>query len=331
MGKRFQIGVVFLLVSSIAFAQGPFAPAADSVGSTAIYKDSNIIVGWVNNCTVTRGYQNILNSSGPLANVGDASSAHGKADGAVVSLGDGGSAMITLDQPISNHDGYDFAVFENGLFDFVNQGYFLELAQVAVSSNGIDFYTFQNQSLTNTDTQINTFATVDPTQIYGLAGKYVTSYGTPFDLSELDTVSGLSIMNITHIKITDVVGSIDANYGTYDSFGRLINDPWPTEFGSCGFDLDAVALIDSSLVSSISEQEKLTISTYPNPVSTVLFLEGVPQAGEVQVALFDTRGKQINLSINSDYSVEMHAFPKGIYVLVVTIDGIQYTRKIIKI
>ena len=43
--------------------------------------------------------------------------------------------------------------------------------------------------------------------------------------------------------MVDVVGSIDPMYGTRDSLGNLINDPWPTPFATGGFDLDAVAVL----------------------------------------------------------------------------------------
>ena len=38
--------------------------------------------------------------------------------------------------------------------------------------------------------------------------------------------------NVTEVRITDVVGSIDPWYGTRDSLGNLINDPFKTPFAS---------------------------------------------------------------------------------------------------
>jgi hypothetical protein len=45
------------------------------------------------------------------------------------------------------------------------------------------------------------------------------------------------------VRIIDVVGSIDPAFGTRDSLGNLINEPFPTPFSSSGFDLDAVGVI----------------------------------------------------------------------------------------
>lgn len=229
-----------IFIGSASFAQGPFDPGVNSPGFVAVQKDSMIIYDWVSNCTVVRGSQNISIPSAPLANVGDESLVSGKSDGAVLSLGDGGVATIALNQPMEDHGGYDFAIFENGIFDLVNEGYFLELAFVEVSSDGVNFYRFPNESLTPSSTQTSSFGFTDPTMIDGLAGKHSIGYGTPFDLIKLDTVVGLDITAITHIRLIDVVGSINPTYASYDSYSRIVNDPFPTEFGSCGFDLEAI-------------------------------------------------------------------------------------------
>lgn len=81
---------------------------------------------------------------------------------------------------------------------------------------------------------------------YDLAGKYIAGYGTPFDLSELAGVSPyLNVNDVTEVRITDVVGSIDPLYGTRDSLGNLINDPFPTPFTSSGFDLNGIGVINT--------------------------------------------------------------------------------------
>ena len=64
-----------------------------------------------------------------------------------VSLGDGGTVVLTFPQPIGDVPGPDFAVFENGFKAFDNS-FFLELAHVEVSSDGVNFYRFPSSSLT---------------------------------------------------------------------------------------------------------------------------------------------------------------------------------------
>jgi len=209
---------------------------------TPIHFESEKIVNWAANVTVTRGYQNIMNPSLGLASFGETSNGIGKADGEVVSLGDRGEAIITFTTPIINGEGCDFAVFENSAK--YQELPFLELAFVEVSSNGVDFFRFPAVSNTQTATQTGGFDSTNPDNVYNLAGKHLTYNGTPFDLEELKNIDGLDVNNITHIKIIDVVGSINPDFASFDSNGNIINDPFPTPFVSSGFDLDAVGVIN---------------------------------------------------------------------------------------
>jgi hypothetical protein len=185
---------------------------------------------------------NISNPGLGLATAGTAADALGIAQGntsGVVSLGDGGQITLTFTGGIRNGPGADFAVFENGFSDS-----FLELAFVEVSSNGSDFFRFPAISLTQTSTQVGGFGSLDATNLYNLAGKYRAGFGTPFDLAELAGFSPLlDVGAVTHVRIVDVVGSINPLYASYDSLGNLVNDPWSTPFASSGFDLDAVGVL----------------------------------------------------------------------------------------
>ena len=90
--------VILNLFVAVAFSQ--FPGIVGSPGTTAMYKDSIAFVAWGKLCNVTRGYQDVSNTSLGYANVGDSSKAISKADGSIVSLGDGGSAIITFSAPI---------------------------------------------------------------------------------------------------------------------------------------------------------------------------------------------------------------------------------------
>ncbi len=240
MKKAITIFVIGLLVNTFAFA-GPYAPPAGQAGSTAIYKDDPSFVCWASGCDVVRGPMDISNPSNGYASYGSADKALGKAVGDsydVVSLGDGGYATLTFGAPIYDGPGYDFAVFENSFSDT-----YLELAFVEVSSNGTDFFRFPAVSLTQTDTQVGGFGSLDATNIHNLAGKYRQGYGTPFDLSDLAGTDGLDINDVRYVRVVDVVGCIQDAYCTYDSQGHKINDPYPTVFESGGFDLDAVGVV----------------------------------------------------------------------------------------
>lgn len=241
--------VAALGMGSFAFA-GPF-PADDGVPKNASY-----IQGWATVAyDLTRGPIDINDPAGDLASFGDASEALGPAtaqvDGfvttPVVSLGDGGSMTLGFAEPIRNGVGPDFAVFENAL-PFAGD-FFLELGLVSVSSDGSQFFDFPAVSLTPTATQLGGFDPIDPTDLHNLAGKHLAGFGTPFDLEELVGTPGLDVNAITHVKITDVVGRIDAAPGnpsyvpTRDSLNNIINDPYATAFASGGIDIDGVAVL----------------------------------------------------------------------------------------
>ncbi|MFN4083423.1 MAG: T9SS type A sorting domain-containing protein [Bacteroidia bacterium] len=262
--KKIIIALFFIYSkTAIVFAQ--FAPQAGFAGTTAIHADSAVIINWANNCTLKLGYQNIADTALGLVSVGSKENAIGKADGRIVSLGDGGEAILHFDNLIVNGPGPDFVVFENG-FSFDDSLYFLELAFVEVSSNGRDFVRFEPTSLTNTNLQIGAFEGLDAKKINNLAGKYIAPYGTPFDLDELKNNPLIDVNHIKFIKIIDVVGSIDETFGSKDKNNNLINDPWPTPFPSGGFDLDAVGVIHQKYSTSIKKSYLKTINLYPNPV-----------------------------------------------------------------
>jgi hypothetical protein len=239
-----------------------YAPEPGAIGSTAIHKDSSIFVGWASDVSVSRGYQNLLNPGVGFATFGSELDATGIANGIdVVSLGDRGVAIITFDTPIINGPGADFAIFENGFID-----HYMELAFVEVSSDGISFFEFNSVSETPVDQQLTNFSISDCRYINNLAGKYRQDWGTPFDLEELDGEIGLDLNNINFIRLTDVVGSVDSLYGSYDSQGNIINDPFPSEYESGGFDLDAVGVIHhgSTQLNETNFRGKIS----PNPFST---------------------------------------------------------------
>lgn len=296
-------------------------------GCQAIKYDDAAILGWATSCVVTRGYQNIANGEGSaVANYGTDADGVGPAtdvaDAGVVSLGDAGYAVLTFGMPISNGAGYDFAVFENSLNDS-----FLELAFVEVSSDGVHYYRFPSVSNTQTEQQIGNAGAVDATKLYNLAGKYKLGWGTPFDLEELAGYSNLDINNVTHVRIVDVVGSINPLYGTTDKNGHLINDPYPTNFGSAGFDLSGVAVMNGWTPSAVnSYQQEISFVAYPNPCQNMLNVNNV--AVNEPVSLFNTMGQLIWTGMTQDsyMQIDMQFYPAGMYMLQV---GTQMT-KIIK-
>lgn len=240
-----------------------FAPAPGFPGSTAIHKDSSVFVNWAIGAEINRGYLNIENPTLGMVSHGSAVDAIGHADGVeAVSLGDSGQIVVSFQAPIINGPGPDFAVFENGFLDN-----YMELAFVEASSDGVNYFRFEAISEIPTAIQLTNFSVSDCGYVYNLAGKYRANYGTPFDLEELNQLVGLDVNNVTHIKLIDVIGSIDPQFGSLDSENNIINDPYPTEFVSGGFDLDAVGVIHEGSAFTKPNMFKGTIDVYPNPSS----------------------------------------------------------------
>lgn len=269
MTRIISVVLFFLVCLCYKKSAAQFSGPPGTAGSTAIYKDSSAFVAWATQCHIIRGLQDISSPSYSYATVGDSSSAIGIAGTTgVVSLGDSGIAILQFDSPISDGLGNDFAVFENSFSD-----YFLELAFVEVSSDGIHYFRFPAISNFDTLTQVGPFDYSDPTKLNNLAGKYKALYGTPFDLADITDNSLLNKSNITHVKLIDVIGSIQDQYCTRDSNHHKINDPWPTPFNSSGFDLDAVGVIHNQLNTvGLKEQSIVSVSIYPNPVNDVLHI-----------------------------------------------------------
>ena len=320
MMKRVSI-LLLALVPTMLWAQ--FAPEAGVAGTTAMHADSSAFVAWATGCTVDRGPQQIDDLSLGLVSYGADDDALGKADNMVVSLGDGGTAVLTFDSPICNQQGPDFAVFEN---PFHNAPHcFLELAFVEVSSDGENYVRFPTVTNVPFDEQMGGFGVMDATLIHNFAGKYEVLYGTPFDLDELEDNALLDKNHITHIRLVDVIGNINPEYATYDSEGHIVNDPWPTPFWSSGFDLDAIGVIHDIAHYSVPENGEETIAVYPNPVRDRLTVK----ADNLQsVEVFNLVG-QLVMSTTSAV-VAMDELNQGIYFVRITADGQTVTKRIVK-
>ena len=293
--------LILVLASLNAFAGGPFSPPASVTGTTAISKDSPMITSWaVNGHVEFSGYLNIENKQLGFVSFGDIENTFGYSNGSTWSLGDSGVVVLEFSEYISDNEGFDFAVFENSFSET-----FLELAFVEVSSDGINFFRFPSTSLTDSSSNVGTFGNLDATNLNNLAGKYSGGYGTPFDLAELPDTSLLNKQAVQYVKIIDVIGT-NSVYGSFDSNGNKIIDPFPTPFNSGGFDLEAVAVLGSG--TSMNDLVLNNLMPHPNPTSSTLNinLEGVK-------VLYDLSGQQ--LLCTKDSSIDISNFPKGTYFI----------------
>ena len=317
MTRSFSVVLLFLACFCYKKSVAQFPGPPGTTGTTAMYKDSSAFVAWATKCHIIRGLQDISTPSYSYATVGDSSSAIGIAGTTgVVSLGDSGVAILQFNSPISDGLGNDFAVFENSFSD-----YFLELAFVEVSSDGIHYFRFPAISNFDTITQVGPFDYSDPTKLNNLAGKYKALYGTPFDLANIANNALLNKSNITHVKLIDVIGSIQNQYCTRDSNNHKINDPWPTPYGSSGFDLDAVGVIHNQLNTvGLKEQNLISATIYPNPVTDELHISIINSDVPYSVSITNLVGQSIiefkNLTNHS--FIKTDELQSGIYILKVS-------------
>jgi len=334
--KLLKLKLSVFICLTILFCQtkgnAQFPPPADQVGTTALHKDSSIFIAWAVDCQITRGYQDISEQSLGFTSAGLPENAIGKAgQNGVVSLGDGGEAILTFEHPIYNGTGWDFAVFENG---FSND--FLELAFVEVSSDGINYFRFPATSLTQDSVQIEGFGTLDATKIDNLAGKYRVFYGTPFDLEDLKNEVGLNVNAITHIKIIDVVGCILEPYASYDHLGNIINDPWPTAFPTGGFDLDAVGVIHSHIQNTTENSTaKTQIYTYPNPAIDFVKINMAAEfiLTDLHVKIINIQGvvvKEVNEIPSNNLKIDISSLNSGMYFIIIISNTYSLKTKFIK-
>lgn len=306
---KYMLLVVFVIIG-FGLARGQFAPPAGQTGSDAVHADSSSIIAWANSIELERGFIRIDQQELGKVDYGSPENGLGKADFLVVSLGDAGMATLQFEVPLRNGPGNDFVVFENSFSDD-----FLELAFVEVSSDGTYFVRFPSTSFTPFEKQIGTFGTIDATKIHQLAGKYRGLYGVPFDLDVLGFDNEIDLQRITHIRIKDVVGTVNEMFASFDSHGAIINDPFPTPFPSGGFDLDAVGVINNLSNLSINEQQGFVSHVYPNPFGESVFLHLMQSGIDWQLEIVDVKGKSWGyFSGNSEnVTVSTATLPGGMY------------------
>ncbi len=328
--RGFRGGLLLVLYAGIAHAQ--FAPQVGVSGSTAIPALSQF-AGWATGCTVQRGYLDIAQPGLGKTTTGDTSMAIGAQDHSIMSLGDSGVAVLTFSAPLYNGAGADFAVFENGFQNPANpEEAFLELAFVEVSSDGVNYTRFPATSNTPLTAQVPMAGVfMDARLINNLAGKYISGYGTPFDLQELAGMPGLDINHITHVRIVDAIGAIGTD-GSKDHLGNNVNDPYPTAIPTGGFDLDAVGAIYQVGMSIATQATTKAFTIYPNPASDNVFID--TKGAVFQYMLTDVTGKALQTGTldNSNTQFNINNYPQGIYYLQLQDrSGSKWEEKIIKI
>lgn len=300
--------ILFCIIPLLVKAQ--YDPAGGEAGSLSIEKDHSAIYQWADSVTAQIGWMDIADTSLGKANSGLAGNAVGVADGMVVSLGDKGSITLVFNDAIMDLQGYDLAVFENGFRS--GDGYFLELAFVEVSSDGVNFTRFPAYSSADTLSQFTNADVQQPSSYRNLAGKHQFGYGTLFDLAEL------GVDSIHYVRLIDVCGSINPQLGSRGADSVLINDPYPTAFPSGGFDLDAVAAVRGQFIHV--EEELLTQLPLQTLFEAGTITFDLPENIKL-VSIMDQSGKLLKNKRQMDLS-------SGIYYLQLSFNSVAMLHRI---
>lgn len=327
-----QRSILLILLTGLTLAGfGQFPPPAGQPGTTAIPADSSCFTHWASGCVITRGFVKISDTTftyegNNRAFYGSEGDALGHVNDSIVSLGDGGSAVLTFPVTIADGPGFDFAVFENSLSDT-----FLELAFIEVSSDGQRFVRIPAISYVQDTVQVPTFGNTDATRIHNFAGKYRARFGTPVDLADISDSSGIDLQHVTHIRLIDVVGCIQPAFSTFDSEGHPVNDPFPTPFHTCGFDLDAVGVINSGADAVGENEYPHGLTWYPNPAAD--FFTILAASYPFTFSLVSAEGKEIitNRSVTNQTRIPLGNLAHGLYFILAQFpDGTSTAGKLMK-
>ena len=291
------------------------------------------ISGWATNCVVHRGPMDVAQPSLGAASFGNDSNAIGAPSGSldVVSLGDGGMALLTFSAPIKNVAGPDFAVFENGFSQSEGGPAYLEFAFVEVSSDGLHFVRFPATYSGQVTQQVSNADYVNASDYKNLAGKHTWGIGTAFDLEELKDSFNLNVNAVTHVRLVDVVGSIQAAYGSYDRYGQLINDPYPTPFPSGGFDLAGVAVLNQNTTTTATITKENEMIIYPIPTSRQIFVAR-KNGGSFYYQIVNLWGQTVQSGkIEDRQNIDVTRLSAGVYTLVVEKENAKEYHKFEKL
>lgn len=323
-----------ILCTLLALPVAYSATAQHNLDAAAIKFDDTRISQWAATCVVERGWLDIADKAQGYASAGADQNATGPlapTSTNIVSLGDSGVAVLTFAEPIHNVDGPDFAVFENGFLDPVDSGRaFLELAFVEVSSDGVNYVRFPAYYNGQDTAQIDNFTYAKGQDYVNLAGRYIHGYGTPFDLEALRDSAAVDIDNITHVRIVDVIGSLDPAIGSKDADGRIINDPYATAFASGGFDLTGVAVLNATGTNITTPEAIGNISLRPNPATNNIVIS-IDRIHTFYYQIVNISGKTVlQGNAGSGAAIGVSGLPAGVYYCILKYGNTKRAIKFVK-
>lgn len=169
-------------VASAGIYSGP-SDTAHAIDA-AIPSNSPLFTEWANAIDASRTH---FAPRGSTTTTASGVNSLGDLDAAQIASGESpGYLTVTFPRGVRNGVGPDFAVFENGFAFGTPNGLFAEFAYVEVSSDGTNFARFPSISTNTAPVQGGgAFSGFDVSNVFNLAGKHASGFGTPFDLAQL--------------------------------------------------------------------------------------------------------------------------------------------------
>jgi hypothetical protein len=124
---------------------------------------------------------------------------------------------------------------------------------------------------------------------------------------------GLDVNHITHVRIIDVVGSINPKYTSYDSQGNIINDPFPTPFPSSGLDFAGIGVIHQKITTSIKQKQNL-VEVYPNPANNYIETN-ISSTEPYSINFYNIFGQNVlNVNVQNQEKIDISSLAPGNYI-----------------
>ena len=128
-----------------------------------------------------------------------------------------------------------------------------------------------------------------------------------------------------------MIGILDDSIGSKDASGDLVNDPFPTPFESCGFDLDGVGVLHQVPLADKAFKTETSLRIYPVPCISGLYVEDPDERFQNWV-LLDLNGRTIQQGKfrGQRQKIDLGGIPQGSYFLRCSSGKTIAVRRILK-
>lgn len=96
-----------------------------------------------------------------------------------------------------------------------------------------------------------------------------------------------------------------------------------------GAAVSGMSTFDFNTLSVEEETELSGLSLYPNPATDFVKIQTPFSYNNIEVKMSDTSGKQIDIKISDDNTIDVSRIASGLYLVTITIDNASTTKKLV--